>query len=38
MFGKIIINMSRKLKISLYLGTNFIFDKMLIIRDRGSKK
>jgi hypothetical protein len=38
MFGKVIINVPRKLKRSLYLGTNLIFDKVLIIRDGGSTK
>jgi hypothetical protein len=33
MFGKIIINIARKLKRNLYLETNLIFDKMIIIRD-----
>jgi hypothetical protein len=33
MFEKVIINVFRKLKMSLYLGTNIIFDKVLIIRD-----
>jgi hypothetical protein len=33
MFGKIIINIARKLKRNLYLEINLIFDKMLIIRD-----
>jgi hypothetical protein len=36
MFGKVLINVSRDLKRSLYLGTNFIFDEGLIIRDGGS--
>jgi predicted sulfurtransferase len=33
MFGKVLINVSRDLKMSLYLGTNFIFDERHIIRD-----
>jgi hypothetical protein len=35
-FRKIIINVLRKLKINLYLGTNHIFYKIFIIRNGGS--
>jgi hypothetical protein len=33
MFGKIIINVSTKLKISVYFETKLIIDRVLIIRD-----
>jgi hypothetical protein len=36
MFEKIIINVSTKLKRSLYLETKFILARVLIIRDIGS--
>jgi hypothetical protein len=36
MIGKIMINVSRKLKMSLYLETSFIFIRLLIIRNRRS--
>jgi hypothetical protein len=36
MFGKVIRNVSRKLKWGLYLGTNFIFVRVLIFRNRWS--
>jgi hypothetical protein len=38
MFGKIIIYVSKKLKGGLYLGTNFMFIKVLIIRVMVQKK
>jgi hypothetical protein len=37
MFGKLIINVSMKVKINLYLETNFIFVKILIIKDGWNK-
>jgi hypothetical protein len=37
-FEKIIINVSWKLKKSLYLGTNFIFERVIIIRDGGRRE
>jgi hypothetical protein len=36
MFGKVLINVSRDLQRGLYLGTNFMFEIVLIIRDSGS--
>jgi hypothetical protein len=34
MFEKVLIYVSRKLKRSLYLGTNFIFKMIFIVKDR----
>jgi hypothetical protein len=37
MFGKIIMNVSKKFKMNLYLKTNFIFKRVFIIKKVESK-